>query len=419
MHYTFKSGVSVNCVWSQRCGEEQMERMTKVDVIILGAGASGLLCAIAAAGRGRQVVILDHADVPGRKILAAGGGRCNFTNYIIDAGHFLSQNQHFCKSALSRYNQWNFLELVKEYKIRFQEREHGQLFCEQSADEILQMLLDLCQKNGVHILMRRKIDIVKKEQGGEFMVYSGEERFVGASLVIATGGLAMEALGASDLGYRLAKNFGHRIVATRPGLVPLTLTTPDKEFLTPLSGIALKARIECRGMSFTENLLFTHRGLSGPVILQISSYWHPGNAITIDLLPDIDLVIELKDAQRVHPQRQLKSLLQEKLPKRLMMALLSEEFVARPLHSIPHSDFVLVSRHLQQWRLKPAGTGGYKSAEVTVGGVDTDEISSKTMESRKVSGLYFVGELLDVTGWLGGYNLQWAWSSGWCAGQYV
>lgn len=393
--------------------------MHKVDVIIIGAGASGLFCAIEAAGRGRQVIILDHADSPGRKIVASGGGRCNFSNYAVDAGHFLGENQHFCKSALSRYTQWDFLELVKAYSIRFHEREHGQLFCDQSAEEILQMLLDLCHKAGVRILMKRKIAVVEKNEAGEFVIHSGAERFTSTSLVIATGGLAMETLGASGLGYQLAKKFGHTIIATRPGLVPLILNASDKEILTPLSGIAIKARVECRGVSFTENLLLTHRGLSGPVILQISNYWQPGDAITIDLLPGLDLVSELKEAQSAHPKQQLKTFLQNKLPQRLVVVLLNEKFIGRPLQGIAHNDFIKVSRSLQQWVLRPAGTQGYKSAEVTVGGVDTHEISSKTMASQKVHGLYFVGEVLDVTGWLGGYNLQWAWSSGWCAGEYV
>jgi predicted Rossmann fold flavoprotein len=393
--------------------------MKKVDVIILGAGASGLFCAMEAAGRGRQVVILDHGDRPGRKIVAAGGGRCNFSNTTVDAGHFLGENQHFCKSALGRYTQWDFLELVKAYKIRFHEREEGRLFCEQSAEEILHMLLDLCHKAGVRILLQRQIAAVEKNGEGEFLVSAGAEHFTSDSLVIASGGLSMELLGASPFGFLLAKKFGHTIVAPRPGLVPLTLSADDKEILAPLAGISVKARVECRGKSFTENLLLTHRGLSGPVILQISSYWRPGDAITIDLLPDSDLVAQLKDAQCARPKQQLKTYLQEKLPKRLVMALFSEVFLSRPLKSIPQSDFVLVQRRLQSWVVHPAGTEGYRSAEVTVGGVDTREISSQTMESKKVSGLYFVGEVLDVTGELGGYNLQWAWSSGWCAGQYV
>jgi predicted Rossmann fold flavoprotein len=393
--------------------------MSKVDVIIIGAGASGLFCAIEAARRGRQVVVLDHAATPGRKILASGGGRCNFSNYQLDSGHFLGANPHFCKSALSRYSQWNFLELIKEYKIRFVEREHGQLFCEQSASEILAMLLDQCQKSGVRIFTNQTITEVKKDGEGEFVVTVNQISFVSTSLVIATGGLAMSELGASDLGYKLAKMFGHTIIPTRPGLVPLTFNAPDKEIFTPLSGIAIKATVTCRKNSFTENLLFTHRGLSGPVILQISNYWQPGDPLTIDLLPDRDLLEELKDAQKAHPQRQLKSVLQDRLTKRVVLALLSEELINRPLQIISYADFAVVQRHLQQWDFRPAGTEGYKSAEVTMGGVNTDEVSSKTMESRKVTGLYFVGEVLDVTGWLGGYNLQWAWSSGWCAGQYV
>lgn len=394
--------------------------MSKVDVIIIGAGASGLFCAMEAARRGRQVIVLDHAESPGRKILASGGGRCNFTNYEVDVSHFLSANPHFCKSALSRYNQWDFLDLVKQYKIRFHEREHGQLFCDQSASEILAMLLDQCHKCGVRILTSQSIAEVEKSGAGEFIVSANQTRYAAASLVIASGGLSMSNLGASDLGYQLAKKFGHSIVATRPGLVPLTLSAQDKEILTPLSGIALPATVTCREESFTENLLFTHRGLSGPVILQISNYWQPGDPIAIDLLPGSDLMEELKAAKKLQPQRQLKSFL-AKLPRRLVSILLCEKLplLARPLQSIAQDDFVAISRQLQSWMLKPAGNEGYKSAEVTVGGVNTAEISSKTMESRKMPGLYFVGEVLDVTGWLGGYNLQWAWSSGWCAGQYV
>jgi predicted Rossmann fold flavoprotein len=394
--------------------------MNKVDVIIIGAGASGLFCAMEAARRGRQVIVLDHAESPGRKILAAGGGRCNFTNFEVDAGHFLGANPHFCKSALSRYNQWNFLDLVKKYKIRFHEREHGQLFCDQSASEILAMLLDLCHKSGVRILTSQSIAAVERSGAGEFVVSTNQDCYTAAALVIASGGLSMSNLGASDFGYQLAKKFGHSIVATRPGLVPLTLSAQDKELLTPLSGIAIQATVTCREVSFTENLLFTHRGLSGPVILQISNYWQPGDPITIDLLPGIDLLAELKAAKKAHPQRQLRSLL-AKLPRRLVSALLNEQLhlLVRPLQSIAQDDFVPICCQLQQWILRPAGSEGYKSAEVTIGGVNTAEISSKTMESRKLPGLYFVGEVVDVTGWLGGYNLQWAWSSGWCAGQYV
>lgn len=393
--------------------------MSKVDVIIIGAGASGLFCAMEAARRGRQVVVLDHAASPGRKILASGGGRCNFSNYEVTPGHFLSANPHFCKSALSRYNQWNFLELVKEYKIRFVEREHGQLFCEQSASEILAMLLDQCQKNGVRIFTNQTITDVKRSEKGGFVVTANQICYFSASLVIASGGLAMNDLGASDFGYKWAKTFGHTFIPTRPGLVPLTFNAQDKEILAPLSGIAIPATVTCRKESFTENLLFTHRGLSGPVILQISNYWQAGDPITVNLLPGCELLEELKAAQKVHPQRQLKSVLHEHLPKRLVLALLSDELISRPLQSISYADFAVVQRHLQQWILRPAGNEGYKSAEVTMGGINTDEVSSKTMESRKVAGLYFVGEVLDVTGWLGGYNLQWAWSSGWCAGQYV
>lgn len=395
------------------------DAMTRVDAIIIGAGASGLFCAIEAARRGREVIVLDHAESPGRKILASGGGRCNFTNYEVDSGHFLSANPHFCKSALSRYNQWNFLELIKEYKIRFHEREHGQLFCDQSAGEVLEMLLDQCRQNGVRILTAQTIESVDKNASGGFIVTSNQQRYCSTSLVIASGGLAMTSLGSSDFGYRLALKFGHTLVATRPGLVPLTLSAQEKELFTPLAGIAVKATVACRDAVFTENLLFTHRGLSGPVILQISNYWLPGDPIAVDLLPGHDLLAELKTARHDHPQRQLKSLLQSRLPKRLLVVRLGEEMASRTLHTLTQDDFVDISRRLQKWIVTPAGNEGYKSAEVTCGGVDTAEISSKTMESRKVGGLYFVGEVLDVTGWLGGYNLQWAWSSGWCAGQFI
>lgn len=393
--------------------------MIRFDVIIIGAGASGLFCAMEAAKRGRKVVVFDHAAAPGRKLLASGGGRCNFSNYELNAGYFLGENPHFCKSALSRYNQWSFLELVKEYKIRFHEREHGQLFCDESAREILEMILDQCEKAGVRILTSQRIDAVERNGAGGFLLVSNQQRYFCQSLVVASGGLAMSRLGASDFGYRLAKQFGHTIVATRPGLVPLTLTAQDKENLTPLAGIALKATVRCREVAFTENLLFTHRGLSGPVILQVSNYWLAGDPITLDLLPGCDLLAELKEARKAHPQRQVKSFLQTKLPKRLVMTRLGDDLIARPLQNLSQDDLAAICHRLQQWSIRPAGSEGYKSAEVTCGGVNTDEISSKTMESRKEPGLFFIGEVLDVTGWLGGYNLQWAWSSGWCAGQFV
>lgn len=393
--------------------------MTQVDVIIIGAGASGLFCAKEAARRGRQVIVLDHAERAGKKILASGGGRCNFTNYEVDSSHFISANRHFCKSALSRYSQWNFLELIREYKILFHARDHGQLFCDRSASEVLTLLLDQCQRYDVKILTEQKITKVERLDPEGFSVTANRKRYTSASLVIASGGLSMNNLGASDFGYLTAKSFGHSIVTTRPGLVPLTLNSRDKISLSPLAGIAIPATVSCREIRFTDNLLFTHRGISGPVILQISNYWLPGDPITIDLLPGIDLLEELKGVQRDHPQRFLKSYLQTKLPKRLIMNRFKEDFINRPMQTVSQKDFIEASQRLQQWILFPAGNEGYKSAEVTVGGVNTDEVSSKTMESRKVSGLYFTGEVLDVTGWLGGYNLQWAWSSGWCAGQYV
>lgn len=389
------------------------------NVVIIGAGASGLMCAMEAGKRGRRVLVLDHGNTPGRKILISGGGRCNFTNLNIDAAHYISHNAHFCKSALSRYTQWDFIELVNKHGIAYGQRSHGQLFCIESARQILDMLWSECEMAGVAFSLDTKIGTIVKRPDHAFSVHTSRGNCTCQSLVVATGGLCMTGAGASPLGYEIARLFDIPVRPPRAGLVPLTLQPAEKKILAGLSGIAVEAVVNCRQHRFRDNILFTHRGLSGPAILQVSSYWQPGEAIVIDLLPEMDLVAVLKGHQRQHPQRQLKTILATLLPKRLVAARIAPAMAERPLQDLSSRQFREISTRLQQWVLKPGGTEGYRSAEVTVGGVDCDAVSSKTMQARRVPGLYFIGEVLDVTGWLGGYNLQWAWSSGWCAGQVV
>lgn len=388
---------------------------TQTDVIIIGASASGLMCAIHAGQRGRKVIVLDHAEKAGKKILIAGGGRCNFTNYEVSAENYLSHNPHFCKSALSRFTQWDFIAMVEEHKIPYHQRDHGQLFCDQSARDILSMLLEECHQAGIEIHLNTKIDQVS-QSGGIFHIQTDKGDYQSSSLVIATGGLSIPKMGATPFGYRIAEQFGHHIWPTTAGLVPLTLHTEEKSRFGALSGIALEVIVSNARNHFRENLLFTHRGLSGPAILQISSYWKPGEPIQINLLPDLDLVEYLTGEQSTHPNIQLKSALNQLLPKRLVPLLLGQPSESR-LCTLSQRDFENIATLLQCWEIQPNGTEGYRTAEVTVGGVDCDQLSSKTMESKKVPGLYFIGEVVDVTGWLGGYNLQWAWSSGWSAGQ--
>ncbi|MFV1982875.1 MAG: NAD(P)/FAD-dependent oxidoreductase [Thiohalomonadales bacterium] len=389
----------------------------KTDVLIIGASASGLMCAIEAGKRGRKVIVLDHANKPGKKILMSGGGRCNFTNYEISATNFISHNSHFCKSALSRYTQWDFIAKVTEYHIPFHERDHGQLFCNNSAKDILDMLLSECHKVNVTIQLNCTITDIKNNNK-KFCLSTSTRQIQAESLIIACGGLSIPKMCASPLGYKIAEQFKHHIWPTSAGLVPFTLQPGDKNNLAKLSGIAVESIVSTDDIEFRENILFTHRGLSGPVILQVSSYWLPGEAIIINLLPDLDVVEYLKIKQIINPKTKLKTILNELLPKRLILTLLNPEDLETPLHSLSFSRFNLISTQLQQWQIKPNGTEGYRTAEVTLGGVDCNEVSSKTMESTLVTGLYFIGEIVDVTGWLGGYNFQWAWSSGWCAGQY-
>ena len=397
--------------------------MHKSDVIIIGASASGMMCAIEAGKRSRSVIILDHATKAGNKIRMSGGGRCNFTNYDVSADNYTSHNPHFCKSALSRYSQWDFIALVEKYQIPYHERSHGQLFCDDSANDILEMLLAECRNANVAISLKTNILNISKPGENGFIINTrhkeSEQQYHCNSLVIATGGLSIPTMGATAFGYQTAKQFGLNVLPTHPGLVPFTLQPDDIKHLSDLSGIAVESIVSSNQNSFRENILFTHRGLSGPAILQISSYWLAGKTLTINLLPDLDLLNELKRIKQQNSKLQLKTLLGKYLPKRLINIFLENEMSNTTLQDLSNEQLDKVCLTFQHWQIKPNGTEGYRTAEVTLGGVDCNELSSKTMESTKVPGLYFIGEVMDVTGWLGGYNFQWAWSSGWCAGQYV
>jgi len=393
--------------------------MQACDVAIIGAGASGLMCAIEAAKRGRRVQVFDHANRPGKKILMSGGGRCNFTNYTIAAENYLSHNPHFCKSALKRFTQWDFLALVQRYRIPFHERLHGQLFCDDSAKAILDMLLAECRDYGVQIALQCSVQQTTAAAGGGFRLQTTQGVWLSQSLVIASGGLSIPKMGATPFGYQIAEQFGVPVWPTRAGLVPLTLQPADKAIFSALTGIAVACEVSYQENTFRENVLFTHRGLSGPAILQISSYWQPGEALTINCLPDVNLLNSLKQLRAQGSKLKIKTSLSEYLPKRLLQALVPENLLEQKLVDCSDKQLQQVAHLIQAWQIKPNGSEGYRTAEVTVGGVDCDALSSKTMECLKVPGLYFIGEVVDVTGWLGGYNFQWAWSSGWCAGQYV
>jgi len=398
------------------------KKSIQTDVLIIGASASGLMCAIEAGKRGRKVMVLDHANKAGKKILMSGGGRCNFTNVDVDARNFISHNPHFCKSALSRYTQWDFIALVNEYKIPYHERDLGKLFCDDSAKDVLNMLLKECVKANVTIRLNCKISEIaniKNTENITFKVDTSLGVFQASSFVIASGGLSIPRMCASPIGYKIAAQFGHHVWPTTPGLVPFTLQPHDKEKYGGLSGVSVECNVSNKRIQFRGNILFTHRGLSGPAILQISSYWKPGEDITINLLPDIDVAGYLKNRQDRQPNTKLKTVLTEILPKRIIPVMLDPEILEKPLQEFSQNSIGVIAGQLHRWKIKPNATEGYRTAEVTLGGVDCNELSSKTMESNKVSGLYFIGEVIDVTGWLGGYNFQWAWSSGWCAGQVV
>lgn len=392
--------------------------MEKFDVIIIGAGAAGLFCAAQAGQRGRRVLLLDNGKKPGRKILMSGGGRCNFTNLYTEPGAYLSHNPHFCKSALARYTQWDFIDLVNRYGIAWHEKTLGQLFCDDSAQQIVDLLLAECEKGDVTLRLRAEVLSITRDGTGFRLQLNGSE--VGAEkLVIASGGLSMPGLGASPFGYKIAEQFGLRVYPTRAALVPFTLHKPLLEQLQTLSGVALPTTIEAQdGTRFKEAMLFTHRGLSGPAVLQISSYWQPGEFITVNLSPATALDDFIHAQRQAHPNLSLKNSLAKLLPKRLVEVLQTLNLVPDiSLKQLNSKQQAMLVENLHRWRIQPNGTEGYRTAEVTLGGVDTTQLSSKTLEARNVPGLYFIGEVVDVTGWLGGYNFQWAWSSAWACAQ--
>ena len=391
---------------------------SRYDVIVIGAGAAGMMCAIEAGRRGRRVLLLDKAKKPGRKILISGGGRCNFTNLHASPEHYVSANPHFCKSALARYTQWDFIALLESRGLGWHEKKLGQLFCDQRAPAVVAMLVELCEQAGVIIRSDSAIESIEKDNA--FAVTTNTGRYRAASLVIATGGPSVPRMGASDFAIDVARQFGIPTRPFRPGLVPLKLAEADRQRLFGgLAGTAVEAVVGCNGIEFRENLLVTHRGLSGPAILQISSYWRPGDSIRIDLLPDIDAAAWAADIRRQSPDLLLKNALAQLLPRRLAQHLAVTMFADQPIRRFDEATLRRVITTLRTLAVTPTGSEGLRTAEVCLGGIDTDALSSKTMECKRVAGLYFIGEAVDVTGQLGGYNFQWAWSSGWCAGQYV
>lgn len=392
--------------------------MSDWDVIIIGAGAAGLMCAIEAGKRGRKVLVLDNGKRPGRKILMSGGGRCNFTNIYASPANFISANPHFCKSALSRYTQWDFIALVQKYGIPYHEKTLGQLFCDDSAKDIVEMLLAEAKHAGVQLALQQQItDISYRAE--RYYVDTPEQQRRCHSLVVASGGLSLPNLGATPLGFKLAEQFGLNVLPVKAALVPLTWQPADKAIFEEISGVSLPVTATANDTVFAEDMLFTHRGLSGPAILQISSFWQPGDELRVNLLPNQDLIELLTEQQQQHPAQELKTTLSRILPKRLVEKLQQlNVFQNQPLKALNQKSMQRLADSLQQYIFRPNGTEGYRTAEVTLGGVDTNELSSKTMEAKKQPGLYFIGEVADVTGWLGGYNFQWAWSSGWVAGQY-
>lgn len=388
------------------------------DVIIIGAGAAGLMCAREAGKRGRRVLVVDHADKAGNKILVSGGGRCNFTNMEVSAEQYCSANKHFCKSAIAQFNQHDFLAMLQKYKIKYHERELGQLFCDNSAKQIVDMLLSECKKSAVEI--RLNVDVNEVCKDDNFSIKTSIGTVVSTSLVVATGGQSLPEIGASGFGYKLAKQFGLSVISTAPALVPLILSDKDTEFYKTLAGISFEASVSCGKISFKEQVLITHQGLSGPAILQISSYWKPGQEIHMHLLPQLNWSDFLRTKRSEKPKQELKTVLGEVLAKRFIVHLIETDQIENMLMSQVSDKYItMLTDYFSDLVVRPSGTAGYNKAEVTLGGIDTNELSSKTLESRKVPGLYFIGEVVDVTGWLGGYNLQWAWSSGVAAGRVV
>ena len=411
--------------------------MRYFDCVIIGAGAAGLMCAATAGQRGRRVLVVDHANKVGKKILMSGGGRCNFTNQWVEPANFLSANPHFCISALKRFSQYDFLSLVDKYQLAYHEKTLGQLFCDNRAKDILNILLAECEAGEVtietrcevqHIAQLNPTDSLAEPEDTEsnaarFELQTAQGSLRCQSLVVATGGPSIPTLGASGFGYDLARQFGLRVTDLQASLVPFTLKGERLALAQSLAGVALPVSISCNNKTFKEALLFTHKGLSGPAVLQISNYWHPGEAVQINFLPEQDLSALVREWQQTGEKAELKTLLSRELPKRFVLAWLAfpevQALAVKPVAQLSHADIDALVSIFQSWSCAPAGTEGYKTAEVTRGGVCTDQISSKTFETKSIAGLYFIGEVLDVTGWLGGFNFQWAWSSGWCAGQYV
>ena len=404
------------------------------DVIVLGAGAAGFLCAMTAAKRGRSVLLLEKSNKVGKKILMSGGGRCNFTNLYVEPGNYVSANPHFCIAALSRFTAWDFISMVEQHAIEYEERKHGQLFCVRSARDILGMLLDECDRSGVvtetHVEVD-KVEALAGEYGARFSLRLNQSRKEGdttafsmtcRSLVIATGALSIPTLGGSGIGYEIAEQFGLQVLPKRAGLVPLLFTDTLKAFCDRLSGTSLEVELSCNGQSFTESMLFTHRGISGPVVLQISNYWHAGDEMQVDLLPGTLAADWLVDMKTHHGASLLRTVLTQKLPRSLVKELASlwwPESANLALAEFSDTALCQIGNKLKRWQLKPSATEGYRTAEVTLGGVDTNGISSKTMETSNQPGLFFIGEVLDVSGHLGGFNFQWAWASGHAAGLFV
>ena len=394
---------------------EHVAKTEIFDALIVGGGAAGLLCAITAGQRGKRVLVIEHANRIGKKILMSGGGRCNFTNTGTTPEQFLSANPHFCKSALARYTPADFIALVERHGIAYHEKELGQLFCDDSSKQIVKMLLDECAAAGVRVETSCSVERVQRDADG-FIIDTTLGEFAAPALVIASGGLSIPSMGASGFGYGIARQFGHNVLPTRAGLVPLTLSGKHSEHLQDLSGVALPVEATCNGQQFRNAMLITHRGISGPAILQISSYWQPGDDLRIDLLPGEDAYALLLAQQKTRPAAELKTVLSDLLPRRFAQRLCELWLPNKPMRQYRDAELREIAARLQDWPLIASGTEGYRTAEVTLGGVDTNELSSITMQSRHVPGLYFIGEVVDVTGWLGGYNFQWAWASGYAAG---
>ncbi|MET0718917.1 MAG: NAD(P)/FAD-dependent oxidoreductase [Pseudoxanthomonas sp.] len=388
------------------------------DVLVIGGGAAGLMCALTAGQRGLRVLVVEHANRVGKKILMSGGGRCNFTNTGTTPANYLSGNPHFCKSALARYTPLDFIGMVERHGIAWHEKELGQLFCDDSSKQIVKMLVDECEAAGVRIETGCSVERVQNTDEG-FRLHTTHGKPSAPSLVVACGGLSIPSMGASGFGYELARQFGHTVLPTRAGLVPLTLTGKHQEHLQDLSGVALPVDATCNGQTFRNFMLITHRGVSGPSILQISSYWQPGDDLRLNLLPCADALQILREQQASRPAAELKTVLSDLVPRRFAQRLCELWLPNRPMKQFNEPQLRDVAAQLRNWPLVASGTEGYRTAEVTLGGVDTDELSSSTMQSKKMPGLYFIGEVVDVTGWLGGYNFQWAWASGHAAGNAV